>query len=296
MVILLRRAEGRETFYRLLEWDKGQAASERLAALILEQEGFRDIDPSHPLGGKDGGKDMLCEFNGFKWIGAVYFPRGQQSFSAIKKKYRYDLEGVYRNGAKGIAFITNQELSLMERKTLEETDDTLDVRIYHLERIANILNMPKMYGIRLEYLEIEMTKEEQLAYFSYINEQGITRIERKLDDLCENIRNRSERIPVFDDTEGDEVRTLEEVLEAENMFFDKIWFDRHLSLEYRIEQGMEDVNPEIWQGAMESARKVIEKYGEENLGPYSDFEWGMLNGKLSALRWVLGDEWDMLDT
>ncbi len=123
----------------------------------------------------------------------------------------------------------------MERKTLEETDEALDVRIYHLERIANILNMLKMYGIRLEYLEIEMTKEEQLAYFSYINEQGITRIERKLDDLCENIRNRS-------------------------------------------------------------ARKVIEKYGEENLGPYSDFEWGMLNGKLSALRWVLGDEWDMLDT
>ena len=292
----MRRAEGRETFYRLLEWDKGQAASERLAALILEQEGFRDIDPSHPLGGKDGGKDMLCEFNGFKWIGAAYFPRGQQNFSAIKKKYRHDLEGAYRNGAKGIAFITNQELSLMERKTLEETDETLDVRIYHLERIANILNMPKMYGIRLEYLEIEMTKEEQLAYFSYVNEQGITRIERKLDDLCENIRNRSERISVFDDTEGDEVRTLEDVLEAENMFFDKIWFDRHLSLEYRIEQGMEDVNPEIWQGAMESARKVIEKYGEENLGPYRDFEWGMLYGKLSALRWVLGDEWDMLDT
>ncbi len=292
----MRRAEGRETFYRLLEWDKGQAASERLAALILEREGFCNIDPSHPLGGKDGGKDMLCEFNGFKWIGAVYFPRGQQNFSAIKKKYRHDLEGAYRNGAKGIAFITNQELSLMERKTLEETDETLDVRIYHLERIANILNMPKMYGIRLEYLEIEMTKEEQLAYFSYVNEQGITRIERKLDDLCENIRNRSERISVFNDTEEDEVRTLEEVLEAENMFFDKIWFDRHLSLEYRIEQGMEDVNPEIWQGAMESARKVIEKYGEENLGPYSDFEWGMLNGKLSALRWVLGDEWDMLDT
>ena len=295
MVILLRRAEGRETFYRLLEWDKGQAASERLAALILEQEGFRDIDPSHPLGGKDGGKDMLCEFNNFKWIGAAYFPRGQQSFNEIKKKYRHDLEGVYRNEAKGIAFITNQELSLMERKILEEMDKTVDVRIYHLERIANILNTPKMYGIRLEYLEIEMTKEEQLSYFSYVNEQGITRIEQKLDDLCANIRNQTEKISVFDDTE-EEVRTLKEVLEAENMFFDKIWFDRHLSLEYRIEQGMEDVNPEIWQGAMESARKVIEKYGEENLGPYSDFEWGMLNGKLSALRWVLGCEWDMLDT
>ena len=59
---------------------------------------------------------------------------------------------------------------------------------------------------------------------------------------------------------------------------------------------IEDVNPEIWKGAMEGAKKVIEKYGEENLGPYSDFEWGMINGKLSALRWVLGCEWDMLDT
>ena len=295
MVILLRRAEGRETFYRLLEWDKGQAASERLAALILEQEGFRDIDPSHPLGGKDGGKDMLCEFNNFKWIGAAYFPRGQQSFNEIKKKYRHDLEGVYRNEAKGIAFITNQELSLMERKILEEMDKTVDVRIYHLERIANIFNTPKMYGIRLEYLEIEMTKEEQLSYFSYVNEQGITRIEQKLDNLCASILNQTEQISVFDDAE-EEVRTLKEVLEAENMFFDKIWLDRHLSLEYRIEQGIEDVNPEIRKGAMESARKVIEKYGEENLGPYSDFEWGMLNGKLSALRWVLGYEWDMLDT
>ena len=238
---------------------------------------------------------MLCEFNNFKWIGAAYFPRGQQSFNEIKKKYRHDLEGVYRNEAKGIAFITNQELSLMERKILEEMDKTVDVRIYHLERIANIFNTPKMYGIRLEYLEIEMTKEEQLSYFSYVNEQGITRIEQKLDNLCASILNQTEQISVFDDAE-EEVRTLKEVLEAENMFLDKIWFDRHLSLEYRIEQGIEDVNPEIRKGAMESARKVIEKYGEENLGPYSDLQWAMLNGKLSALRWVLGYEWDMLDT
>jgi hypothetical protein len=26
------------------------------------------------------------------------------------------------------------------------------------------------------------------------------------------------------------------------------------------------------------------------------FEWGMINGKLSALRWVLGEDWDELYT
>lgn len=48
----MRRNDGRETWFRLLEWDKGQTPAERLAAIILTNEGFRNIDPSHPLGGK----------------------------------------------------------------------------------------------------------------------------------------------------------------------------------------------------------------------------------------------------
>jgi hypothetical protein len=43
-------------------------------------------------------------------------------------------------------------------------------------------------------------------------------------------------------------------------------------------------------------KKTEDEVGLENLGPWDDFEWGMINGKLSALRWILGDEWDMLDT
>lgn len=45
----MRMGEGRETFNRLLNWDRGQAPSERLAAIILSKEGFKGVDPSHPL-------------------------------------------------------------------------------------------------------------------------------------------------------------------------------------------------------------------------------------------------------
>lgn len=52
---------------------------------------------------------------------------------------------------------------------------------------------------------------------------------------------------------------------------------------------------------MEQSAAVITRRGmvlqqQTNLGPWNDFDWGMLNGKFSALRWVLGDKWDMLDT
>ena len=56
------------------------------------------------------------------------------------------------------------------------------------------------------------------------------------------------------------------------------------------------MDAEIWKGAIKAAKRVENKYGTKNLGPYSDFDWGMINGKLSAIRWILGEEWDMLDT
>jgi hypothetical protein len=109
-----------------------------------------------------------------------------------------------------------------------------------------------------------------------------------------------------------QTRGLYEILEAEYLLFRQVWYNRHWNLRHAIETGKHHVVPDgdysrppyrqnqtldtVWAGALASAQKTEDEVGLENLGPWTDFEWGMLNGKLSALRWILGDEWDMLDT
>jgi len=88
------------------------------------------------------------------------------------------------------------------------------------------------------------------------------------------------------------------ILEAEREFMDVIWYDRKLVLLQNLKNGTETVTPEIKKMMLNHVRALEKKYGKKKLRNYyhDTFEWGMLNGKLSALRWVLGDEWDMLDT
>lgn len=109
-----------------------------------------------------------------------------------------------------------------------------------------------------------------------------------------------------------EPRGLTDILEAEDLLFHQVWYNRHWNMRVRIEEGAIKVvdketyprpsgapvtiQRDVLKGAIKAARNVERRYGKKNLGPWDDFEWGMINGKLSALRWVLGDEWDMLDT
>jgi hypothetical protein len=106
--------------------------------------------------------------------------------------------------------------------------------------------------------------------------------------------DKSELLARFLLTEG--MRSESEVIAAQEEFFDKAWHERHLMFREAYESGDRDTPEAIYKTALEAAARVRERHGEENLGPYTDFEWGMVNGKLSALRWVLGDEWDFLDT
>ena len=110
----------------------------------------------------------------------------------------------------------------------------------------------------------------------------------------------------------EEPRRLTEIVDVIGELIDKVWYNRHQVTRQKIERGKikiveretfpvknhlrRPIQRDVWEGALKSAAKVEKKYGLKNLGPWDDFEWGMLNGKLSALRWVLGEEWDMLDT
>ncbi len=152
-----------ETWHRLREWTNGQAPSERLSAQILLHEGFTSVDPSHPLGGPDSGKDAVCLKEGNRWIMAVYFPRGQGQFTAIQKKFFADVASANAHNPYGIAFVTNQELTLGERKSLIESVKPLAVEFYHLERIATILDSPPMSGVRKQFLGIEPKEQPDIS-------------------------------------------------------------------------------------------------------------------------------------
>jgi hypothetical protein len=90
------------------------------------------------------------------------------------------------------------------------------------------------------------------------------------------------------------MRSSEEIEAALEEIEDKVWYDRHMLLAERAQNSQLDLWGSQIDMAELAAQKMGEKYGAEHLGPYSDFAWGMLCGKLSALRWIEGSEWDDL--
>jgi hypothetical protein len=92
------------------------------------------------------------------------------------------------------------------------------------------------------------------------------------------------------------VRPESEIGKAEKEFWDRVWYYRHMIWMEKVKSGQDNTPTEIIKMAKAAAAKKRKEYGS-NIGKVmDDWEWGYVNGKFAALRWVLGDEWDFLDT
>ena len=82
-------------------------------------------------------------------------------------------------------------------------------------------------------------------------------------------------------------------------FFERVWYVRSI---VHADAENEEVPENIRAGARAARQRVEDRYGRDSLwkpiGPGHDeaWEYGYISGKLATLRWVLGSEWDFLDT
>lgn len=81
-------------------------------------------------------------------------------------------------------------------------------------------------------------------------------------------------------------RKTKEIQDYMEEAFDKVWLMRSRPTD----------NPEIEKGRLESIARVLSTYDDIPEEGYTDWECGYWNGILGALRWVLGEEKDFLDT
>jgi hypothetical protein len=150
-----------ETWHRLRVWTSGQAASERLAGQVLLADGFHRLDPSHPLGGRDRKKDAIVWLGDEKWIMAVHFSRKRETLARLARKVRHDASDVASDREIGLVFVTNQEILLEQRAALAREIEPVRLDLYHLERIAAVLDQPRMASTRKQFLAIRASASER---------------------------------------------------------------------------------------------------------------------------------------
>ena len=95
-------------------------------------------------------------------------------------------------------------------------------------------------------------------------------------------------------------RSTQELRAAYEEHRDKVWWNVHRDLRRDVEAGRVDLGgPEgeaCFKAGIEAAKRLEEKYGLDNL-KCDGYDLGLVSGRMSALAWVLGAEWEeSLDT
>lgn len=98
------------------------------------------------------------------------------------------------------------------------------------------------------------------------------------------------------DYEEPPMRTKQEILEYESEAFDRVWLVRKQDLFVNMLDGTESIQADILDGCLKAIDRVCDKYNIDFREPVSDWDYGYWSGILAALRWVMGDKKDFLDT
>ncbi len=87
-------------------------------------------------------------------------------------------------------------------------------------------------------------------------------------------------------------RNNDDIREAYREFHDKVWWHLHQGRLHQIETGEETLREDqkaIMEQAKKAAQRIEQKFGRDALA-VDDFKLSL--GRLSALSWVLGEEWE----
>lgn len=88
-------------------------------------------------------------------------------------------------------------------------------------------------------------------------------------------------------------RRQEDIDSAEQEFEELIWLHDYKLYVQRVERGELTLSDEMkrrLEFIKEHVGRLEEKYGKDQFGR-TDFELGLLKGRMSALRWINGKDW-----
>lgn len=187
--------------------DTNQLHREQLCRAVLAiDKRFANVQPRHPRGGPDGGRDIEADFRmeadfrkNLLAFGAVGFVNQANDSSEQKKiikgKFSDDLQRALSATPKpnAFGFFTNINLTIGEKNTLVTNARAAELthcEIFDRERIRIALDEPDGFALRFQYLGLSLSEAEQASFFAKwgddiqsIVSTGFQRIEETLDRM-----------------------------------------------------------------------------------------------------------------